>query len=333
MEIIFRPIYNSTDEISMGHRTWYRESIEVDAISATANNSGFSPLKAIVRNFGWRTEIISSAVERCNTVQEVAIVNVLQPKLLLVPKTKGQNGLRYLPIVLANDLINACNAINVRVLSFSHFGFIQTEFPRKEIASILRIFFNKSTASSIRVLIWDIDIRHKSEMLKLYEDIKFEITQTRTNERQRVDPLRNTYLNYDNVPQVAQRTEEDHLRGQNMYIQRLWKRFRAEIVALPNIKITVRLFYIHIQKKYTNICFVNFRQNQFIIEVYLGSINAQGVRSRNYFQIVDPLRLGTMRNHILTSGYQSHRYKFTITNLTDLKYCLAILLQKYESLR
>jgi hypothetical protein len=265
MEIIFRPIYNSTDEISMGHRTWYRESIEVDAISATANNASFSPLNAIVRHFGWRTEIISSAVERCNEVREVAIINVLQPKLLLVPKTKGQNVLRYL--VVAQDLINACNAINVGVLSFSHFGFIQTEFPRKEIASILRIFLDKSTASSIRVLIWDIDIRHKSEMLKLYEDIKFEISQTRSDERQRVDPLRNTYLNNDNFPQVAQRTEEDHLRGKNMYIQRLWKRFRAEIVALPNIKITVRLFYIHIQKKYTNICFVNFRQNQFIIEV------------------------------------------------------------------
>jgi len=53
MEIIFREMPHTYDEVVMGHKLWFPESIESDVISATANIDGFTPLTAISRKYGW----------------------------------------------------------------------------------------------------------------------------------------------------------------------------------------------------------------------------------------------------------------------------------------
>ena len=168
MEIIFRAIYNEPSETDLGHKIWHRESMLIDAVSATANTGGFTPLTAIARYFGWDRDLINAASSKCNSVGEIAIIQEVNPNLLLVPKTDGKNEETF----FINDLINAVNAMKIEVLSFTHFGFIQNKLPTIEIRSILEVLLDKKIKSSLRVLIWDIDLRHQVEMIKIYKEIQ-----------------------------------------------------------------------------------------------------------------------------------------------------------------
>ena len=168
MEIIFRAIYNEPSETDLGHKIWHRESLLIDAVSATANTGGFTPLMAIARYFRWDRDLINAASSRCNSVGEIAIIQDVNPSLLLVPKTEGKNDETF----FIADLINAANAINAEILSFTHFGFIQNKLPSVEIRSILEVLLDKTLKTTLRVLIWDIDLRHQTEMVKLYKELQ-----------------------------------------------------------------------------------------------------------------------------------------------------------------
>jgi hypothetical protein len=164
MEIIFREMPHTYDEVVMGHKLWFPESIESDVISATANIDGFTPLTAISRKYGWRNDLLTAASAQCNIRNEIAVIKELTPTLLLVPSTKGKGD----TVFLIKDLIKAANAVKADVLNFTHFGFIQNKLPIHEIQSILDILFDENFKSSIRVIIWDIDFRFKKEMKQMW---------------------------------------------------------------------------------------------------------------------------------------------------------------------
>jgi hypothetical protein len=42
MEIVFREMRHTYDEVIMGHKLWFPDSIESDAISVSANSEGFA---------------------------------------------------------------------------------------------------------------------------------------------------------------------------------------------------------------------------------------------------------------------------------------------------
>ncbi len=164
MEIIFREMPHTYDEVVMGHKLWFPESSESDVISATANIDGFTPLTAISRKYGWRDDLLTAASAQCNIRNEIAVIKDLNPTLLLVPSTKGKGDTNF----LIKDLIKAANAVKADVLNFTHFGFIQNKLPNNEVQSILDVLFDENFNSSIRVIIWDIDFRFKKEMKKMW---------------------------------------------------------------------------------------------------------------------------------------------------------------------
>lgn len=164
MEIIFREMPHTYDEVVMGHKLWFPESIESDVISATANIDGFTPLTAISRKYGWRNDLLTAASAQCNIRNEIAVIKELTPTLLLVPSTKGKGDTDF----LIKDLIKAANVVKADVLNFTHFGFIQNKLPIYEIQSILDVLFDENFKSSIRVIIWDIDFRFKNEMKQMW---------------------------------------------------------------------------------------------------------------------------------------------------------------------
>lgn len=96
MEIIFREMPHTYDEVVMGHKLWFPESIESDVISATANIDGFTPLTAISRKYGWRNDLLTAASAQCNIRNEIAVIKELTPTLLLVPSTKGKGDTDFL---------------------------------------------------------------------------------------------------------------------------------------------------------------------------------------------------------------------------------------------
>ncbi len=168
MEIIFRPIQHSFDEVIMGHAIWFRPINGIDAISATANASGFTPLTSIARAFDWQRETIQEAAKQCNDKGEIAVLNHFQPNLFLVPKTKGQsNTLFYI-----TDLLKALNHMRFETLHFTHYGFIQNKLPANEIEKILEVMLNPLTQSTLKQVIWDIDVRQDDKMEYLHKVIK-----------------------------------------------------------------------------------------------------------------------------------------------------------------
>ncbi|MDA1371698.1 MAG: hypothetical protein O2971_13185 [Proteobacteria bacterium] len=165
MEIIFREMPHTYDEVVMGHKLWFPDSIESDVISATANIDGFTPLTAISRRYGWSNDLLTSASAQCNSRNEIAVIKELSPTLLLVPSTKGRGNTDF----LIKDLIKAANAVTADVLNFTHFGFIQNRLQNTEIQSILDVLLDEKLQSSIRVIIWDIDFRFKKEMKQMWK--------------------------------------------------------------------------------------------------------------------------------------------------------------------
>lgn len=86
MDIHFRVISNTPDETSMGQKYWFQPAVECDAISATANAPGFTPLVAVARHFGWNYRMLEAAASACNDKGEVAIVTSVEPTLF--PETE-----------------------------------------------------------------------------------------------------------------------------------------------------------------------------------------------------------------------------------------------------
>ena len=133
MEISFRPIQHTFDEVIMGQAIWFKPINGVDAVSATANASGFTPLTSIAHAYDWQRETIQQAVKQCNEKGEVAVLSHFQPNLLLVPRTKGEsNTLFYI-----TDLLLAINHLKISTLHFTHYGFNQNKLPVTEIEQIL----------------------------------------------------------------------------------------------------------------------------------------------------------------------------------------------------
>lgn len=174
MEIIFRTMEHTYDEVVMGHKIWFPDSVESDVISATANIGGFTPLTAIARRYGWNSELIEAASNQCNRRGEIAVVSAVIPTLLLVPSTNGQEDASF----LINDLIQAANQIKADVLSFTHYGFVQIKLPSIEIRSILKLLLDPKLQSSIRVVVWDIDFRFKLEMVQIWKSMRNQISGT-----------------------------------------------------------------------------------------------------------------------------------------------------------
>ncbi len=165
VKIVFRPIQHDPMEIIMGQAIWFKPIGGVNAISATANTNGFTPLTSIIRAYDWDKEIIEGATNECNLKGEVAIINHLQPKLLLVPKTRGQsNTLFYI-----TDLLHACAHLKVSTLHFTHYGFIQNRLPSSEIEEILKVMQSPANEVVVKNVIWDIDVRQDKNLEYLYQ--------------------------------------------------------------------------------------------------------------------------------------------------------------------
>lgn len=71
MNVTFRSIERTMDEIAMGLAFWFHPIPRCDGISSTANTNGFTPLRAIERAFGWSRSVIDGAADSCNDAVQV----------------------------------------------------------------------------------------------------------------------------------------------------------------------------------------------------------------------------------------------------------------------
>jgi len=155
MDTLIRMVRNTDDEILAGHKLWFSPVADCDAISATANALGFTPLTAVARCFGWDYGLMESAANACNYKNEVAVVTQVKPMLILVPATKGRSDAD----ALVFDLLAALRAAKVQSLHLTHFGFLQGKFPGSEIAAVLNLLFMYGPTLPLSRLVVDVDAR------------------------------------------------------------------------------------------------------------------------------------------------------------------------------
>ena len=163
MDILFHTVRNTSDETLMGHKLWFPAVKGCDAVSATANASGFTPLIAVARYFEWDYGMMKAAASACNEKGEIAILTEVKPTLFLVPATKGRGNAAF----LIKDLLRAVSKVGVRGLHFTHFGFLQGPFPGAEIAAILDVILDPKLPTFLERLVFDIDERKRAQLHNL----------------------------------------------------------------------------------------------------------------------------------------------------------------------
>jgi len=157
MEIIFRPL-QSHNYLS------YAPSIESDTMTVTANPMGMAPLQIIASKFSWNLLRVHHAATRVNRFSKVAVLRDLKPKLILVPRTRGEKDASE----LMDELLEAAESVESEVLNFTHYGYVQERLPMVEVESVFKKLSEIKNRTSIRVVIWDIDSRYQAEIKVIY---------------------------------------------------------------------------------------------------------------------------------------------------------------------
>jgi hypothetical protein len=159
-------------EIQVGHKLGFSGLQGVDAVSATANAEGFTPLTAAARIYGWDRDLITRASQQCIERKEVAIVHQVTPTLLLVPKVTGRTSYKYTVEGCAIDLLMAAKHLKIKSLHFTHFGFMQSHKVADDFRKVLEIILNPLSDLPLEELIWEIDYRGLRALQSAYQSVR-----------------------------------------------------------------------------------------------------------------------------------------------------------------
>ena len=161
MEIVFRIIAHKLSPTGERVRNLqFTPAIEADGISVTANPNWASPLTSICNSMGYDQRLVSKASTRCNRFKSIATLNGVKPKLLLVPRTKTNSDVEQ----LTDMLIDSASIADIRILNFTHYGFVKDNLPTHEIIQVFHSMKKWRGLCNLKNIIWDIDSRHIVEL-------------------------------------------------------------------------------------------------------------------------------------------------------------------------
>jgi hypothetical protein len=174
MTIKFLPRESEPTEAEMGQYLFFYDQFldECDAISVSANATGFTPLTTISGVLSWDRDMINQFATEVNTRGEVGVNINVSPKLLLVPHVLNNKPQHK----LAEDLFQACNAIKAKTLRFTHYGLILGTFPKEQIKSIMQYIVEYKDDLSLDKIYWEVDEKYKQEINELWNGLREPIT-------------------------------------------------------------------------------------------------------------------------------------------------------------
>jgi hypothetical protein len=161
MEIIFRPLKSDR------HFVGFTPSIESDTITITANLGISSPFEQISCKFNWNRIRVHHAATRVARFSKLAVLQDLNPKLILIPKTSGNEDVS----VIIDELIEVAESIGSEIINFTHYGYIRENLPKIELESVFKKFSEVKRKTSARVIIFDIDVNYLDEIRSVYKNL------------------------------------------------------------------------------------------------------------------------------------------------------------------
>jgi len=163
IHVDIHPVKVSGHDLCMGMRTGYEPPHgSIDAVSATANISGFTQLTAIAGHYGWKAADITRIARMANERKEIGVARGTEPLLIVVPQTKAAFGADALSIM--KDLLAACRESAVQTLHFTHYGMLLTERPLSEMKALLAFLATYDEDTSLQTIIWDVDDRYAADV-------------------------------------------------------------------------------------------------------------------------------------------------------------------------
>ena len=165
MEIIFRPMAYESNMNSVNRTIGYMRSLEADSVSVTSNPMPGSPLSIVAECLNLDRARIHKAAVKSNRHSKIAVLEHMNLRIFLIPKTTGNQDASG----LIDDLLESAKECGSEVINFTHYGLIKGEVPRAEVGSIFRRFAQRGTYSGIKVVVWDVDARHLQAFRALHK--------------------------------------------------------------------------------------------------------------------------------------------------------------------
>ena len=119
------------------------------AISVTANTRGFLPARSYISLYGLNLDKIQNIEDQCNDSNKCIFIEDTEPKVIVVPHTKGKDSQDTIDNFLH---IISCNKIEA--LHFTHYNWLLT-FPEEEIRLLLKTLIDPKLITSLKEIYID----------------------------------------------------------------------------------------------------------------------------------------------------------------------------------
>jgi len=119
------------------------------AISVTANTRGFLPARSYISMYGLNLDKIQNIEDQCNDSNKCIFIEDTEPKVIVVPHTKGKDSQDTIDNFLH---IISCNKIEA--LHFTHYNWLLT-FPEEEIRLLLKTLIAPKLITSLKEIYID----------------------------------------------------------------------------------------------------------------------------------------------------------------------------------
>jgi hypothetical protein len=172
MQFIFRIQKNTETEIDLGHKVSFTVADGADALSVSANSNGFTPLTAAFRAMYLDPKIFEDQILDCrrsNKVVELKNTIFDNPKIILVPPTRGITGKFSTYEYYAVRILEICNLHKLKNLHFTHYGFLNGGYDFIEVQRVMTTLLHPLIFTTLEKIYFEIDYRYSDEFINIYK--------------------------------------------------------------------------------------------------------------------------------------------------------------------
>lgn len=127
-------------------------------------------------------------------------------------------------------------------------------------------------------------------------------------------------------------SEAEHVAKLDRAMIPVWEELRERLEGYSNTSFATTKGYVSWKKESKAVCFIHFRKKELYVEILRGNLNADGNRSKGFFDIDDPKAIVGERSWNWKSGAVGHVYSFRVDDAPKLDYAVFLLEQKYKTL-
>jgi hypothetical protein len=167
LRLSFRECSHTDYELQMRQKIFFIPDPDADTVSVSANLSGFTTINAVSRAFGYDWDWVKQVAEVANERKEVICLSDLKPRLIIVPKTIGQN--YPTTTQLMTQVIHEANTIGTKVLHMTHYGFSDSLYIT-ESRTILKELMYPHLKTTIERVVFDHDTRNKRYIYQVFKE-------------------------------------------------------------------------------------------------------------------------------------------------------------------